>query len=448
MPIYDLSVIGAGWAGFNACLRAKELGLKACLIEAEQIGGTCLNRGCIPTKALIQSAKIYSLAKKSSGFGIELDNPRVNFGKIQERKDKIVRQLAQGMQSRLSGIDFIKSAARIISPNDIKVDGQVIKTKFILIATGSLPVELPGFKFDSVRIINSDTALALEEVPQSLLIIGGGVIGCEFAGLFSTLGSRVAIAEKMPHLLPDEDKEIARKIEVIFKKKGIKVNTDTDASTLDLNSYAKVLVCVGRTPNIAGLGLDELGVKLEKNRVVVNDYLETSVADIYAAGDCAALVMLAHYAAYQGVIAVENMVAKRSNSQSHKLQNNGLASDCQSHKADNPVIPACVFTDPEIASVGLDEEKAKGRGLAITVHKFDFLGSPMARIIEEAEGFIKIISNRKTQEIIGATIIGPKATELIAILTVAVSARLKVSQIRAMIFAHPTLSESIRESMS
>jgi dihydrolipoamide dehydrogenase len=469
--MYDLSVIGAGWAGFNACLRAKELGLKACLIEAEQIGGTCLNRGCIPTKALIQSAKIYSLVKKSSGFGIELDNPRINFSKIQERKDKIVRQLAQGMQNRLSGIDFIKSAARIISPNDIKVDGQAIKTKFMLIATGSLPVELPGLKFDSVKIINSDTALALEEVPQSLLIIGGGVIGCEFAGLFSTLGSRVAIAEKMPHLLPGEDEEIARKIEVIFKKKGIKVNTDTDASTLDLNSYAKILVCVGRAPNIAGLGLDELGVKLEKDRVVVNDYLETGVADIYAAGDCAALVMLAHYAAYQGVMAVENMVAKHthklqnnglasdcqshklqnnglaSDCQSHKLQNNGLASDCQSHKADNPVIPSCIFTDPEIASVGANEEKALAAGLAIKVHKFDFLGSGMARIIEEAEGFIKIISNQKTQEIIGATIIGPKATELIAILTVAVSARLKVSQIRAMIFAHPTLSESVRESL-
>ncbi len=431
--MYDLSVIGAGWAGFNACLRAKELGLKACLIEAEQIGGACLNRGCIPTKALIQSARIYSLAKKASGFGIELDNLRINFNKIQERKDKIVRQLAQGMQSRLSGIDFINSRARIISPNDIKVNGQAIKTKFILIATGSLPVELPGFKFDSVKIINSDQALALEEVPQSLLIIGGGVIGCEFAGLFSTLGSRVAIAEKMPHLLPGEDEEIARKIEVIFKKKGIKVNTDTDASMLDLNSYAKILVCVGRTPNIAGLGLDELGVKSEKNRVVVNDYLETSVPDIYAAGDCTAKVMLAHFAAYQGVMAVENMVAKRSHS--------------QSHKANNLVIPSCIFTDPEIASVGANEEKALAAGLAIKVHRFDFLGSGMARIIDQTEGFIKIISNQKTQEIIGAIIIGPKATELIAILTVAVSAHLKVSQIRAMIFAHPTLSESVHEAL-
>lgn len=428
--MYDLSVIGAGWAGFNAALRAKELGLKVCLIEGAQIGGTCLNRGCIPTKALIQSAKIFSLAKKSSAFGIELDNPRVNFSKIQERKDRIVRQLAQGMQNRLNGVDFIKSNAEIHSSNDIKVDGRVIKTKFILIATGSRPVELPWLKFDSVKIITSDDALLLREPPQSLLIIGGGVIGCEFAGLFSTLGSRVAIAEKMPYLLPGEDKEVAKKIEVIFKKKGIKINTDTDASTLDLSNYAKVLVCVGRAPNTAGLGLDKLGVKLEKNRVIVNEYLETSIPNIYASGDCAAVVMLAHYAAYQGVIAVENMVANRK------------------FKADNLIIPACIFTDPEIASVGLNEEMARANGLTITVHKFDFLGSPMARIIDEAEGFIKIISSGREQEIIGASIIGPKATELIAILTVAVSARLKVSQIRAMIFAHPTLSESLHESIN
>lgn len=428
--MYDLSVIGAGWAGFNAALRAKELGLNVCLIEGAQIGGTCLNRGCIPTKALIQSAKIFSFAKKSSAFGIELDNPRVNFSKIQERKDRIVRQLAQGMQSRLNGVDFIKSNAEIHPPNDIRVDGRVIKTKFILIATGSRPVELPWLKFDSVKIITSDDALLLRELPQSLLIIGGGVIGCEFAGLFSTLGSRVAIAEKMPYLLPGEDKEVAKKIEVIFKKKGIKVNIDTDASSLDLSAYAKVLVCVGRNPNIAGLGLEKLGVKLEKSRVIVNEYLETNIPNIYASGDCAAVVMLAHYAAYQGVMAVENMVANRKS------------------KADNPVIPACIFTDPEIASVGLNEETARARGLAIKAHKFDFLGSPMARIIDETEGFIKIISSEQSQEIIGASIIGPKATELIATLTLAVSARLKVSQIRATIFAHPTLSESLHESIN
>lgn len=403
--------------------------MKACLIEASQLGGTCLNAGCIPTKALIQSAKIYSLVKKSSNFGVELDNPRVNFGRVQQRKEKIVVQLAQGMQAKLSGIDFINARARIISPNDIKVDGREVKTKFMLIATGSKPVELPGFKFDSVKIINSDQALLLDEVPQSLLIIGGGFIGCEFAGLFSNLGSQVSIVEKTPQLLPGEDKEVAKKIEVIFKKRGIKVNTDTDASTLDLNNYTKILVCVGRTPDTSGLGLGEAGVKTEKNRIVVNDYLETNIPNIYASGDCASAVMLAHYAAYQGRLAVENVVKKRS------------------HKADNSVIPSCIFTDPEIAGVGMNEEEAKAGGLEVNVHRFDFLGSGMARIIDETEGFIKIISDARSGEILGASIIGPKATELIALLTVAISARLKVSQIRETIFAHPTISESIHEAL-
>ena len=429
MPMYDLAVIGAGWAGFNAALRAKESGLKVCLIECGQIGGTCLNRGCIPTKALIACAKTYSLVKKSSVFGVESDNPRFNFSKIQERKNKLIWDLAQGMQSRLVGIDFIKSSAEIISDHEIKIDGNIISAKFILISSGSRPVELTQLKFDVLKIISSDDILALASVPRSLLIVGGGVIGCEFAGLFSALGAEVSILEKLPMLLPGEDKEIARKIEVIFKKKEIKVYTNADLSVVDLNTYEKILVCVGREPNISGLGLEKLGIKLEKKGIAVDDYLRTNVPNIYAAGDCTAKVMLAHYAAYQGVAAVENMISG------------------DKYKADNPVVPACVFSDPEISSVGLNEEKAQAAGLAVKVHKFDFRASAMARIIDEPEGFLKIISRQDTEEVIGGCIIGPKATELISILTVAVSARLKVSQIRATIFAHPTLSESLRESI-
>ncbi|MDD5654928.1 MAG: dihydrolipoyl dehydrogenase [Candidatus Omnitrophica bacterium] len=429
MHDYDLSVIGAGWAGFNACLKAKEAGLKVCLIEASRIGGTCLNSGCIPTKALVQSAKIYSLVKKSSNFGIDLDDPRVNFAKIQERKEKIVGQLAQGMKSRLSGIDLVNSSARIVSPNEIEAGSRRITTKFMLIAAGSKPVELPGFKFDPEKIINSDQALLLEEVPQSLLIIGGGFIGCEFAGLFSTLGSRVSIVEKCPQLLPGADKEVAKKIEVIFKKKGINVNTDTDASALNLNDYSRILVCVGRVPNTRALGLEEAGIKTEKDRIVVNDYLQSNIPNIYAAGDCASSVMLAHYAAYQGRLAVDNMVKELS------------------HKADNRVIPSCIFTDPEISGVGINEDEAKAGGLEFNVHKFDFLGSGMARLIDETEGFIKIISDAASGRILGASIIGPKASELIAILTVAISARLNVSQLRETIFAHPTLAESVHEAL-
>ncbi len=425
--MYDLAVIGAGWAGFNAALRAKELGLKVCLIESDKIGGTCLNRGCIPTKALIASAKSFSLTKKSSVFGVESDSPRINFAKIQERKNKIVSQLAQGMQSRLSGIDFIKSSAQLVSPNEIKIEGPLISAKFILIATGSFPSQLAQLRFDREKIISSDQVLDLSEIPASLLIVGGGVIGCEFASFFSILGSKVTMAEKMPHLLPGEDKEVARKLEVIFGKKGIQVITGADIVAMDLESYSRVLVCVGRTPNTAGLGLEALGVKLENGRIVVDDYLKTNVANIYAAGDCASRLMLAHYASYQGKSAVENMVSNNA------------------HKADNKIVPACVFTEPQISSVGLNEENAVSSGIALEVHKFDFRASGAAWIIDETEGFIKVITNRQTQEVIGANIIGPLASELIAIFSVAISAHLTVSQIRAIIFAHPTLSESIHE---
>lgn len=425
--MYDLAVIGAGWAGFNAALRAKELGLKVCLIESSQIGGTCLNSGCIPTKALIVCAKVFSLTKKSSVFGIESDNLRFDFTKIQQRKDKVVRELALGMKAGLSGIDFISSTAQIISPNEIQAGSRLIPAKFILIATGSRPSELAQLKFDQEKIISSDQALLLSEIPASLLVIGGGVIGCEFAGLFSALGAQVTIAEKLEFLLPGQDNDIARKLEVSFKKKGIKVITQADIASLDLDNYSKVLVCVGREAVISDFGLEDIGLKLENSRIAVDGYLKTSVANIYAAGDCASKIMLAHYAAYQGRLAVENMVSGNK------------------YKADNPVVPSCIFTEPQIASVGLNENDAVKAGIEVKVHKFDFRASGMARIIDEAEGFIKVITRQESQEVIGACIIGPLASELIAPLSMAISAGLTVKQIRAMIFAHPTLSESIQE---
>jgi len=427
--MYDLAVIGAGWAGFNAALRAKELGLKVCLIDAHQIGGTCLHYGCIPTKTLIACAKIFSLIKRSSNFGIELDNLRINLAAIQEKKDKVIRQLAQGMQSKLLGIDFINSLARIISTQEVKVDGRMINAKFILIATGSYPLALPEYKFNHKKIISSDEALALLEIPESLLIIGAGVIGCEFASLFSMFGSRVAIAEKAPLLLPAEDADVSRKIEVIFKKKGIKVVTGADISTFDPENYSKVLVCVGRAPNTQGLGLEDLGAQLKNNRIVVDGYLKSSLDNIYAAGDCTGQLMLAHYAAYQGVMAVQNMFSN------------------DRKKADNSVVPVCIFTEPQIASVGVKENNALARGLRIKVHKFDFRASAMARIIDETEGWVKIITNQETGQLIGASIVGPQATELIATLAMAISCQLTINEVSAMIFAHPTFSESIRESV-
>ena len=427
--MYDLVVIGAGWAGYNAALKAKELGLKVCILEQDKIGCTCLNYGCIPTKTLIQSAKIFLEANKADSFGVELNNLRINLGKIQERKKQIVSLLREGMQSRLGGIDFIKSNAQVVSNQQIKIEGRKIDAKFILISSGSLPVQLPSLKFDHEKIISSNDALLLTEIPRSLLIIGGGFIGCEFASLFSIFGSQVTIVEKMPLLLPGQDRDISRKIEVIFKKKGINVATGADISKFNLNDYSSVLVCVGRSANISGLGLEDLGFKLENNRIVVDDYLKTSVENIYAAGDCTSKIMLAHYAAYQGISAVENIVSN----------NKG--------KVDNFIVPACVFTEPQISSVGLNEENAAKAGIKIKVHKFDFRASAMARIIDQVEGFIKVVSNQDTQEVLGASVIGPGACELIALPSIAISARLTIKQLRAMIFAHPTLSENLHETI-
>lgn len=419
--MYDLIIIGSGWAGFNAALKAKGRGLKVALIEKGYLGGTCLNFGCIPTKALLESAKVYQLCQKATSFGINSPSPSFDFTKIQERKEAIIKQLRLNMESNLKGIDFFKGSARLILPKQIQIGNQNLKTKFILIACGAKPIELKFLKFDRQKILSSNEVLDLKEIPKSLLIIGAGAVGCEFAQLFSTLGAQVAIVEKMPQLLPGEDREVAKKLETVFKKKGIEVSLNCDAATLNTNAYEKVLVAVGRSPDLGDLGIENLSV---------DDYLKTNLADIYAAGDCTAKIMLAHFASYEGRLAVENMVSPDN-----------------PKKIETHNVPNCIFTQPEIASVGINEEKAKDQGRQIKIHKFDFLGSGMARILDETQGFIKIISDANTDTVIGASIIGPKATELINLLCLAQTAALRIRQLKELIFAHPTISEAIAEAL-
>jgi dihydrolipoamide dehydrogenase len=430
--MYDLAIIGAGWAGFNAAQEAKAQGLKVALIEKSRIGGTCLNRGCIPTKALIQSAKVFEQFKKSKTFGFSCCDPAkpfpVDFSEIQSRKEKIIQQLRQAMQAQLAGIDYFNAQAEIIDKNTLKIADRSIQAKALLIATGGSSIELADFKFNGQNILSSDEILNLKEIPESLLIIGGGVIGCEFASLFSIFNSQVTIVEMMPQLLPGEDKELSRKLETGFKKRGIKINTNTSALAADLKNFTLALVCVGRKPKISGL--EALNLKSEKNKIIVDEYLKTSLPGVYAAGDCTGKIMLAHYAAYQGRIAAYN-----------------IAHPDQPKKADNRVIPNCIFTFPEIASVGLNEEAAQNQGIEVKINKFDFLGLSMARILDETEGFIKVVSQAQSGQILGAAIIGPKATELIAVFGLAIQSGLKLSQIRDTIFAHPTLSEGISDTL-
>jgi len=427
---YDLAIIGAGWAGFNAALRAKNLGLKVGLIEKSQLGGTCLNQGCIPTKSLIQSAKILALAQKAGIFGVEINNPQLNFLTAQERKDTVIQQLRQGMEFMLKDIELFKSEARLLSLDTVTAGQKQIKTKSIILATGSKPIELAGWKFDGRKIVSSDQILSLKQVPKKLLIIGAGVIGCEFASLFSILGSMVTIAEKLPQLLPGEDSEVTKRLAAIFKKKNIKVLTAFDSSKLNPEDYDLTLVCVGRAPATENLGLEKIGIRLERNRIATNEFSKTNCANIYAAGDCTGKIMLAHFAAYQGFIAAENI--SQPDRPKEIISSN---------------IPNCIFTEPEIASVGLSEAEAQAKNLDVKVYKFDFLRSGMARILDETDGFLKIICDKKTETILGSVIIGPRATELISIFTIALRCKLGLPQIRDIVLAHPTLSESLIEAL-
>jgi dihydrolipoamide dehydrogenase len=428
--MFDLAVIGAGPAGFSAVQEAKILGLKVALIEKDEIGGNCLNCGCIPAKALIQSAKIYSISKRSKRFGIGTTDPKINLSEIQRRKETIVKQISKGMQFMLKDIALMKGEAQFISTEELSVDGDKIKAKYIIVATGSRPIQLPDLRFDGKRIISSADILNLNRIPHSLLVIGGGVIGCEFASLFSIFGTEVTIVELLPQILPQGDKETAKKLEVSFKKRGIKINTNTSAKTINFDNYELVLLCIGRAPDPGGLDLEGIGIRLERNKIITNEYQNTNIPNIFAAGDCTSDKLLAHFAMHQGAIAAKNVAKPR-----------------HSKRIDPQLIPICIFTDPQIASIGITEEEAKNRGTQIKISKFDFLGSAKARILEETEGFIKIISNKETDDIIGASIIGPGAIELMGIITLAIQTHLKLPQLQSTLFAHPTLSESIHEAV-
>ncbi len=427
--MYDLVVIGAGWAGFSAARYAAKIGFKAALIEKDSLGGTCLNHGCIPTKTILNTTKLFSQFKKSDKFGIRVGPAEIDFNVLQKRRKDIISQLKSGLEFMVKQgkIDLISADAQIISPTQVGAGGQVLTTKYILVSTGSIPIELPKIKFDGAHIISSAEALTLSQVPKSVLIIGGGVIGCEFAEIFSSCGSVVEIVELTGNLLPGVDREVARRLEAVLKKKGVKISLNTDASIKDFTSYEKVLLCVGR----AGFCDCDKNVSLsrERSRIAVNEYLQTNIANIYAAGDCASRYLLAHVASYEGRLAVHNMASGNT------------------EKINYRAVPGAIFTNPEIGTVGLSEEEARNGFPDCIVKKFDFRSLGMSYVIDEAEGFVKVIAD-KEENLLGASIIGPRATELIHILTLSLNNGLKISQIRETIFAHPTISEAIAETVS
>ena len=448
MREFDVVVIGGGPGGYVAAIRGAQLGSRVALVERESVGGTCLNRGCVPTKALYYSARAYKSAKASEEFGVKTGAVEFDLSKAVERKETVVKKLVGGVEQLLKGnrVELIRGTAFIEAPGRVRVTGEsgqeAIGAKSIIVATGSEPAIIPAFNIDRKNVLTSTEALSLRKVPESLLIIGGGVMGCEFATLFSAFGSDCIIVELLPEILNTEDRQVARVILKRFKSAGVQVLTEVVVEDVkvvgegrvkttlkDGRSFIteKVLVTIGRSFNSAGLGLEALGVEMEKNRITVNEKMETSVKGVYAIGDVTGRMLLAHVASAHGVVAVSNALGKEA-------------------VMDYSAIPTGIFTDPEIASVGMKEKDAAEKGIEVDVGRFPYAASAKALGMGETEGFVQIIAEKGTDKVLGCSIVGAHATDLIGEATLLVKTGAKVSDIVDTVHAHPTLPEMLFEA--
>lgn len=427
MRSYDLAIIGSGPGGYVAGLYAARQGLVTCVIEKDLVGGTCLNRGCIPTKSLLHSASIVNMLKDAPAYGVEIDGYHVNFGKMMARKDEVTARLRTGIETlfRANSIDLIRGAASFVDHNTIKAGEETISAKNIIIAAGSKVSGLPNLTIDESNILSSDGALALKELPKNILIVGGGVIGCEFATLFNSLGVKVTIVELMDRLILNVSREASKKLEVILKKRGIEVKASTKIEGVS-KTADKTLVSVGRVPDTEGLGLENLGITTERGRIAVDEYLGTKVENIFAIGDCVAGPLLAHKASYDAMVAVDNICRK-------------------TRRADYSNVPNCIWTSPEIASVGLTEEDAKAKHPDLKIAKFPYLASGKAYLSGAVEGYVKILGDSKS-DIIGVEIFGSGACDLIGEAVLARTMGVKISDWARVIHGHPTLSEILQEA--
>lgn len=415
--MYDIGILGGGPGGYVAAIRAAQLGGKVVLIEKDNIGGTCLNRGCIPTKAMLASAKILKHIKDAESFGLEVNDFKVHLDKIIERKDHIVKQLTGGVNTILShyGVEIVKGTGKLISKTKISValnDGgeEIVEASNIIIATGSEASTIKSLGYDGIDVMTSTEILNLKELPKSLIIIGAGVIGCEFASIFSELGTQVVLVEALARVLPMVDEEISKRFAMILKKKKIMVQTGVmvkmvekgnDGVAVYLNNGKKliadkVLIGIGRTLNSKGLGLEDIGVEVgDRGEIVTDKLMKTTVDNIYAIGDVNNKVLLAHAASAQSLQVVENIIKSKS------------------IEPDVSIVPNCIYTFPEISSVGLSEAEALSR-MEIRVGKFPFSACGKAVCIGEKDGFVKIIADADSDKVLGVHIIGPAATDLIA----------------------------------
>ena len=447
----DVVIIGGGPGGYVSAIKAAHLGLKAVLIEKDKLGGVCLNWGCIPTKALVSTAELLNHLQRAGEFGIQVKDYSIDFPAIMKRKDLITQRLSSGVGQLMKAnqVRVARGEGKIIEPGKVEVtntagEKELIKTKNIIIATGSKVMRLPIPGIDSEGVITSDEALSLSELPSRMLIIGGGVVGIEFAGIFKALGVEVTVVEMLPRILLPIDEEITFRLTQLLKRKGIEILTDSKVKEIKKNHQnlevlistsdgekkletEKVLLAAGRVPELGNIDVQRLGIELDGKAIKVDEKMRTNIPGIYAVGDVVGRIMLAHVASREGIVAVENISGKET-------------------LMDYKVVPNCVFSMPEVASVGLTEEEARKENNNIKVSKFPFMANGKALGMGETEGMVKIIADADTSELLGFHILGVHASDLIAEGTLALSMEATAFEIINTIHAHPTLAEAIAEA--
>jgi len=449
---YDVIVLGSGPGGYPAAIRASQLGKKVVIVERESLGGICLNWGCIPTKALLKSAQVFEYAKHAADYGIEINDPKQNFGNVIKRSRGVADKMSKGVQflMKKNKIDVVMGTGKLLAPGKLEVtaaDGkkQVLEAKNIIIATGGRVRQLPSLPIDGKKIIGYREAMVLPQQPKTMLVVGSGAIGSEFAYFYNSMGTKITLVEFLPRIVPVEDEDISKELEKQFKKQGIEVLTNSEVLSVDTNGdgiNAKVknpngeinlkadivLSAVGVVANIEGVGLEELGIKTEKGKIVVDANQQTNIPGIYAIGDCTPNQALAHKASKEGINAAEHLAG-------HKPE-----------PIDYNNVPGCTYCSPEIASVGFTEKAAKDAGYEIKVGKFPFMASGKASASGALEGFVKVIYDAKYGEFLGCHMIGNNVTEMIAEVVVARKLETTAHEILNAIHPHPTMSEALKEA--
>ena len=458
---YDVIVIGSGPGGYPAAIRASQLGLKVAIVEKESLGGVCLNWGCIPTKALIKSAQVYDYVKHSANYGITTTGVNHDFGAVIKRSRGVADKMSKGVQflMKKNKIEVIMGYGKVLSRGKVEVKDaegktQVVDTKYIIIATGGRTRELPNLKQDGKKVIGYREAMVLPNQPKSMIIVGSGAIGVEFAYVYNSMGTKVTIVEFLPRIVPVEDEDISRELEKQYRKQGIEIMTNASVESLDTSGAlvkAKVkqldgsfvtleaeivLSAVGVVANIENIGLEQNGIKTDKGRVIVDKYQQTSIATIYAIGDCSPGQALAHVAAKEGINAAEHIAYQEKK---HNHIPEGI---------DYNNIPGCTYCIPEIASVGYTEKAAKEAGYEVKVGKFPFMASGKASAAGATEGFVKVIFDAKYGEFLGCHMIGMNVTEMIAEAVVARKLETTSHELLNAIHPHPTMSEGLKEAVA